>query len=99
MLCDTIGSIDNHQWRTEGFRVVGDHEKPLLLQSLWKPREGLARRFEIQKKSSIEKKTSQEKDTITAGNFSFKGYYFIISLHLNSVFLPVKLALNIRFYK
>ncbi|XP_038160250.1 ras-associating and dilute domain-containing protein isoform X1 [Cyprinodon tularosa] len=67
VLCDTIGSIDNHQWRTEGFRVVGDHEKPLLLQSLWKPREGLARRFEIQRKSSIEKKTSQEKDTITAG--------------------------------
>ncbi|KAM4525789.1 ras-associating and dilute domain-containing protein [Fundulus diaphanus] len=67
VLCDTIGSIDNHQWRTEGFRVVGDHEKPLLLQSLWKPREGLARRFEIQRKSSIEEKTSKEKDTITAG--------------------------------
>ncbi|MEQ2251603.1 hypothetical protein ILYODFUR_012783 [Ilyodon furcidens] len=67
VLCDTIGSIDNHQWRTEGFRVVGDHEKPLLLQALWKPREGLARRFEIQRKSSIEEKTSKEKDTITAG--------------------------------
>ncbi|XP_051795825.1 ras-associating and dilute domain-containing protein-like isoform X1 [Acanthochromis polyacanthus] len=67
VLCDTIGSIGNLQWRTEGFRVVGDNEKPLLLQSLWKPREGLARRFEIQKRSSVEEKTSKEKDTITAG--------------------------------
>ncbi|KAM6897521.1 ras-associating and dilute domain-containing protein [Xenentodon cancila] len=66
-LCDTIGSIVNHEWRTEGFRVLGDHEKPLLLQSLWKPREGLARRFEIQRRSLIEEKTSKEKDTITAG--------------------------------
>ncbi|XP_047466021.1 ras-associating and dilute domain-containing protein-like isoform X2 [Mugil cephalus] len=67
VLCDTIGSFGHHQWRTEGFRVVGDHEKPLLLQSLWKPREGLARRFEIQKRSLVEEKTSREKDTITAG--------------------------------
>ncbi|XP_045923885.1 ras-associating and dilute domain-containing protein [Micropterus dolomieu] len=67
VLCDTIGSIGNHQWRTEGFRVVGNNEKPLLLQSLWKPREGLARRFEIQRRSSVEEKTSKDKDTITAG--------------------------------
>ncbi|XP_061564099.1 ras-associating and dilute domain-containing protein [Cololabis saira] len=67
VLCDTIGSIVNHEWRTEGLRVLGDHEKPLLLQSLWKPREGLARRFEIQRRSLIEEKTSKEQDTITAG--------------------------------
>ncbi|XP_042363905.1 ras-associating and dilute domain-containing protein-like [Plectropomus leopardus] len=67
VLCDTIGSTGDHRWRTEGFRVVGDNEKPLLLQSLWKPREGLARRFEIQKRSSVEEKTSKDKDTITAG--------------------------------
>ncbi|CAB1422652.1 unnamed protein product [Pleuronectes platessa] len=67
VLCDTIGSIGGNQWRTEGFRVVGDHEKPLLLQSLWKPREGLARRFEIQRRSLVEEKTSKDKDTITAG--------------------------------
>uniref|UniRef100_A0A3Q3N7Q2 Uncharacterized protein n=1 Tax=Labrus bergylta TaxID=56723 RepID=A0A3Q3N7Q2_9LABR len=67
VLCDTIGSIGNQQWKTEGFRVVGDNEKPLLLQSLWKPREGLARRFELQKRSSVEEKTSKDKDTITAG--------------------------------
>ncbi|XP_070401485.1 ras-associating and dilute domain-containing protein isoform X3 [Nothobranchius furzeri] len=67
VLCDSVGSIDDHQWRTEGIRVVGDHEKPLLLQSLWKPREGLVRRFEIQPRRSIEEKVSKEKDTITAG--------------------------------
>uniref|UniRef100_A0A671VJ27 Si:ch211-176g6.2 n=1 Tax=Sparus aurata TaxID=8175 RepID=A0A671VJ27_SPAAU len=67
VLCDTIGSTGNHQWRTEGFRVVGDNEKPLLLQSLWKPREGLARRFEILRRSLVEEKTSKDKDTITAG--------------------------------
>lgn len=70
VLCDTIGSIGEHQWKTEGFRVVGDNEKPLLLQSLWKPREGLARRFEIQRRSSVEEKTSRDKDTVTAGTLS-----------------------------
>lgn len=67
VLCDTIGSTVDRQWRTEGFRVVGDNEKPLLLQSLWKPREGLARRFEIQRRSWVEERTSRDKDTITAG--------------------------------
>lgn len=70
VLCDTIGSTGNHQWRPEGFRVVGDNEKPLLLQALWKPREGLARRFEIQRRSWVEERTSKDKDTITAGTVS-----------------------------
>ncbi|XP_068439618.1 ras-associating and dilute domain-containing protein isoform X2 [Clinocottus analis] len=67
VLCDTIGSTGDHRWRTEGFRVVSDNERPLILQSLWKPREGLARRFEIQRRSLIEEKTSRDKDTVTAG--------------------------------
>lgn len=67
VLCDTIGSLGGQQWKTEGFRVVADNEKPLVLQSLWKPREGLARRFEIQKRISVEEKASKEKDTVTAG--------------------------------
>ncbi|XP_061764761.1 ras-associating and dilute domain-containing protein isoform X1 [Nerophis ophidion] len=67
VLCDTIGSIGARQWKTEGFRVVGDNEKPLLIQSLWKPREGFARRFEIQRLSLVEEQTAKEKDTITAG--------------------------------
>eukprot|EP00063_Salmo_salar_P060219 XP_014035054.1 PREDICTED: ras-interacting protein 1-like isoform X1 [Salmo salar] len=67
VLCDSIGYVGDHQWKTECFRVVGDNEKPLLLQSLWKPREGLARRFEIQRKASVEEKSSRDKDTVTAG--------------------------------
>ncbi|CAL8304692.1 unnamed protein product [Lota lota] len=68
VLCDSIGSlVGGSQWETEAFRVVGDNEKPLLLQSLWKPREGLARRFEIQRRSSVDEKRSKEKDTVTAG--------------------------------
>ncbi|XP_046888504.1 ras-associating and dilute domain-containing protein-like [Hypomesus transpacificus] len=67
VLCDAIGHVGEHQWRMECFRVVGDNEKPLLLQSLWKPREGLARRFEIQRRSTVEEKRAREKDTVTAG--------------------------------
>ncbi|CAL8282666.1 unnamed protein product [Merluccius merluccius] len=68
ILCDSIGSIiGGSQWKTEAFRVVGDNEKPLLLQSLWKPREGLVRRFEIQHRGSVEEKRSKDKDTVTAG--------------------------------
>uniref|UniRef100_A0A8C1S0L2 Si:ch211-176g6.2 n=1 Tax=Cyprinus carpio TaxID=7962 RepID=A0A8C1S0L2_CYPCA len=57
VLCDVIGCIGNQCWRTECVRVVGDNEKPLLLQSLWKPKEGFARRFEIQHKARKLQKT------------------------------------------
>ncbi|XP_063077870.1 uncharacterized protein radil2b isoform X2 [Engraulis encrasicolus] len=67
VLCDVIGCITDHLWRTECLRVVGDNEKPLLLQSMWKPREGHSRRFEIQRRATVEEKTGREKDTITAG--------------------------------
>ncbi|XP_051523782.1 ras-associating and dilute domain-containing protein isoform X1 [Myxocyprinus asiaticus] len=67
VLCDVIGCIGDHPWRTECVRVVGDNEKPLLLQSLWKPREGYARRFEIQHKASVEENISKDRDTVTAG--------------------------------
>ncbi|KAL7857061.1 hypothetical protein SRHO_G00159600 [Serrasalmus rhombeus] len=67
VLCDVIGCIGEQEWRTECVRVVGDNERPLLLQSLWKPREGYARRFEIQRRASVEEKSSRDKDTVTAG--------------------------------
>jgi hypothetical protein len=68
VLCDVIGQTGaDHQWKTECFRVVGDHEKPLMLQSLWKPKEGFSRRFEIQKRVSVEEQTAKETDTVTAG--------------------------------
>lgn len=87
VLCDTIGSTGNRQWRPEGFRVVGDNERPLLLQSLWKPREGLARRFEIQRKSWVEERTSKDKDTITAGTVSASE---TVRQHPKSVRLGIK---------
>ncbi|KAJ8246364.1 hypothetical protein GJAV_G00266910 [Gymnothorax javanicus] len=68
VLCDVIGRIgEDGQWTMECFRVVGDNEKPLMLQSLWKPKEGFARRFEIQKRSSVEERCAEEQDTVTAG--------------------------------
>uniref|UniRef100_A0A8C1II95 Si:ch211-176g6.2 n=1 Tax=Cyprinus carpio TaxID=7962 RepID=A0A8C1II95_CYPCA len=67
VLCDVIGCIGNQCWRTECVRVVGDNEKPLLLQSLWKPKEGFARRFEIQHKATVEENNSKDQDTVTAG--------------------------------
>ena len=68
VLCDVIGQrgADN-QWRRECFRVVADHEKPLQLQSLWKPKDGFSRRFEIQLRASIEEQSLREQDTVTAG--------------------------------
>ncbi|XP_048466938.1 ras-associating and dilute domain-containing protein-like isoform X2 [Rhincodon typus] len=68
VLCDVIGRSDeDHQWRTECFRIVSENEKPLILQSLWKPKEGFARRFEMRRKVDVEEITAKEKDTVTAG--------------------------------
>lgn len=68
VLCDVIGRTGlDHEWKTECFRVVGDHEKPLMLQSLWKPKEGFSRRFEIQRRASVEAQSAKDTDTITAG--------------------------------
>ncbi|KAK7929369.1 hypothetical protein WMY93_005764 [Mugilogobius chulae] len=57
VLCDVIGRLEvggggvsGVSWRTECLRALGDNEKPLLLQELWKPREGHARRFELRKR-------------------------------------------------
>lgn len=68
VLCDVIGRLDeDHQWKSECFRAVGECEKPLILQSLWKPKEGFVRRFEIRRKVDLEEITAKEKDTVTAG--------------------------------
>ena len=71
LLCDVIGRTgEDLQWRRECFRVVGDQERPLLLQSLWKPKDGFSRRFEIQRRSSVEEQRAQDTDTVTAGTRS-----------------------------
>nr|XP_033501514.1 RA_Radil_like and Myo5p-like_CBD_Rasip1 domain-containing protein [Epinephelus lanceolatus] len=68
VLCDVIGKMGaDNQWKRECFRVVGDNEKPLMLQSLWKPKEGFSRRFEIQMRASVEEQSLKDRDTVTAG--------------------------------
>lgn len=68
MLCDVIGQTGaDHLWRRECLRVVADHERPLVLQSLWKPKDGFSRRFEIQRRASVEEQSLREEDTVTAG--------------------------------
>ncbi|XP_039629956.1 ras-associating and dilute domain-containing protein isoform X2 [Polypterus senegalus] len=71
LLCDVIGKFEGTEkkWRTECLRALGDNEKPLLLQDLWKPKEGFARRFELRKRADVEEMASKEIDTITAGPF------------------------------
>lgn len=46
-LCDVIGRECEGLWLTDYARDMNDSEKPLLLISMMKPSEGLARRFEI----------------------------------------------------
>ncbi|XP_036281561.1 ras-interacting protein 1 [Pipistrellus kuhlii] len=51
-LCDALGrpaagGLGNGEWRAEHLRVLGDAERPLLVQELWRARPGWARRFEL----------------------------------------------------
>ncbi|XP_073071069.1 ras-associating and dilute domain-containing protein isoform X6 [Manis javanica] len=69
VLCDVVGQAGDsgQQWQAKCFRVFGDNEKPLLIQELWKPREGLSRRFELRKRSDVEELSAKDVDTMTAG--------------------------------
>ncbi|XP_014441444.1 ras-associating and dilute domain-containing protein isoform X1 [Tupaia chinensis] len=69
VLCDVVGQAggSGQRWQAQCFRVFGDNEKPLLIQELWKPREGLSRRFELRKKSDVEELAAKDVDTTTAG--------------------------------
>ncbi|XP_051941162.1 ras-associating and dilute domain-containing protein [Hippocampus zosterae] len=79
VLCDVIGRLEGvgGAWRTECLRALGDNEKPLLLQELWKPREGHARRFELRRRAEVDELNAKEKDTITAGP---KAPHFLVAL-------------------
>ncbi|KAK2088865.1 Ras-interacting protein 1 [Saguinus oedipus] len=51
-LCDALGrpavaGAGSGEWRAEHLRVLGDSERPLLVQELWRARPGWARRFEL----------------------------------------------------
>lgn len=69
VLCDVVGQAGDSErpWQAECVRVFGDHEKPLLVQELWKPREGLSRRFELRRRADVEELAAQDVDTVTAG--------------------------------
>ena len=75
VLCDVVGRSGDsgRQWQAECFRVFGDNEKPLLIQELWKPREGLSRRFELRKRSDVEELAAKDVDTMTAGGQETRG--------------------------
>ncbi|XP_051559612.1 ras-associating and dilute domain-containing protein isoform X3 [Myxocyprinus asiaticus] len=68
VLCDVIGRFEGpeRRWRTECLRALGNNEKPLLLQDLWKPKEGYSRRFELRRRAEVEELATKEKDTVTA---------------------------------
>lgn len=68
VLCDVVGRFVGHEseWKMEYLRIVGDHERPLVLQEMWKPKAGFSRRFEIRRKQEVEKMTTAE-DIETAG--------------------------------
>uniref|UniRef100_A0A8C9R5B7 Rap associating with DIL domain n=1 Tax=Scleropages formosus TaxID=113540 RepID=A0A8C9R5B7_SCLFO len=69
VLCDVVGELEGLTgcWRPEGLRVLGDDEKPLLLQDLWRPKEGFSRRLELRRRAEVEDLIAREKDTFTAG--------------------------------
>ncbi|CAK6446403.1 unnamed protein product [Pipistrellus nathusii] len=69
VLCDVVGQAGDSErpWQAECVRVFGDNEKPLLVQELWKPREGLSRRFELRRRADVEELAAQDVDTVTAG--------------------------------
>ncbi|XP_074063104.1 ras-associating and dilute domain-containing protein isoform X2 [Macrotis lagotis] len=69
VLCDVVGRFGDlgQHWQAECLRVLQDNEKPLLIQDLWKPREGLSRRFELRKRSEVEELAARDVDTTTAG--------------------------------
>ncbi|XP_071966623.1 ras-interacting protein 1 isoform X3 [Engystomops pustulosus] len=68
VLCDVVGRFVGHEgeWKMEYLRIVGDHERPLVLQEMWKPKAGFSRRFEIRRKQDVVKMTTAE-DNETAG--------------------------------
>lgn len=75
VLCDVVGQAGDagRPWQAACVRVFGDNEKPLLIQELWKPREGLSRRFELRKRSDVEALAAKDVDTVTAGEAGRRG--------------------------
>ncbi|XP_066426104.1 ras-interacting protein 1 [Molothrus aeneus] len=61
-LCDVVGRPGGPggAWQGEHLREVGDAERPLLLQELWKPKAGWSRRFEIRRREDLERERERD---------------------------------------
>ncbi|XP_058037604.1 ras-interacting protein 1 isoform X2 [Ahaetulla prasina] len=57
VLCDVVGSVHgmDSSWQAQYLRAVGDGERPLVLQDVWKPKTGCTRRFEIRRRCDVER--------------------------------------------
>lgn len=65
LLCDVIGKPVQQpdgavRWETECRRSVAAWECPLLLVDMWRPKDGLERRFEIQRKDDYEREEREK---------------------------------------
>ncbi|XP_072350384.1 ras-interacting protein 1-like, partial [Scyliorhinus torazame] len=70
LLCEVLGRGDGPagNWQPQCLRAVGDSERPLVLQEMWRPRWGLARRFEIRRRKEIESSNREEsEESVTEG--------------------------------
>ena len=50
---DRVPPLDVYHIEEDYVRPLTDYEKPLVLQSFWKPLDGYCRRFEIRKRSMV----------------------------------------------
>ncbi|XP_067170469.1 ras-interacting protein 1 [Apteryx mantelli] len=62
VLCDVVGRAagPGGAWQAEHLRPVGDAERPLVLQDVWKPKAGCSRRFEIRRRHEVERACEAE---------------------------------------
>ncbi|KAL7990031.1 hypothetical protein Chor_012697 [Crotalus horridus] len=62
VLCDVVGSIHgmDSSWEARYLRAVGDSERPLVLQDVWRPKTGCTRRFEIRRRCDVERMVKGE---------------------------------------
>uniref|UniRef100_UPI00398F7184 ras-interacting protein 1 n=1 Tax=Pristiophorus japonicus TaxID=55135 RepID=UPI00398F7184 len=73
LLCDVVGRGDGPagSWQTQCLRAVGDHERPLVLQEMWRPRRGYSRRFEIRRREEVDRASLRR--SISEANISGGG--------------------------
>ncbi|CAI5790838.1 ras-interacting protein 1 [Podarcis lilfordi] len=62
VLCDVVGNVNgtDGSWQAQYLRAVGDSERPLVLQDVWKPKTGCTRRFEIRRRCDVERMAEGE---------------------------------------